>query len=178
MDDARLLDRACKGDEDAFTWLFDTHQRAIYRYATRMCGADAGDDVVQDTFLAVLRSPGRYDPARGGVASYLFGIARHIILKRLAASYGAAAVEGLDTELPANGDTPHETLAKAQDIDAVRAAVNQLPIVYREAIVLCDLEEQEYAAAAAIIGCPIGTVRSRLHRARALLTTRLTCKTA
>lgn len=178
MDDARLLERACTGDEDAFAWLFGTHQRAIYRYATRMCGADAGDDVVQETFLAVLRQPGRYNAARGSVASYLFGIARHVILKRIAARCGAAAVQELDMELPAGGETPLDTLARTQDIDAVRAAVDGLPVVYREAIVLCDLEEQEYAAAAAIIGCPIGTVRSRLHRARALLTARLTCRTA
>jgi len=176
VDDHRLLERACRGDEDAFTRLFGEHQRSIHRYATRMCGADAGDDVVQDTFLAVLRQPGRYDPARGSVASYLFGIARHVILKRLAARYGTAMTDGLDVDPPAGGETPLETMARAQDVDSVRAAVDALPVAYREAIVLCDLEEQDYATAAAIMKCPIGTVRSRLHRARALLGARLICK--
>jgi len=141
-----------------------------------MCGADAGDDVVQDTFLQVLRQPGRYDPSRGSVASYLFGIARHVILKRLAARYGAAMTGALDMDLPAGGETPIETIARAQDVDSVRAAVDALPVAYREAIVLCDLEEQDYATAAAIMKCPIGTVRSRLHRARALLGARLICR--
>ena len=81
--DAGLLERAGKGDADAFSTLFARCQRAIYRYAVHMCGAEAGDDVVQDTFMAILRKSGRYDATRGSVASYLFGIARHMVIKTL-----------------------------------------------------------------------------------------------
>ena len=77
MDDAELLDRARRGDDAAFTQLFGRHQRGIYRYAAHMCGRDAADDVVQETFLVVLRGVHRYDPERSPVAGYLFGIARH-----------------------------------------------------------------------------------------------------
>lgn len=79
VDDLQLLERVRRGDEDAFARLFARHQGPIYRYATQMCGPAAGDDIVQEAFLALLREAGRYDPARGTVLSYLFGIARHHI---------------------------------------------------------------------------------------------------
>jgi DNA-directed RNA polymerase specialized sigma24 family protein len=65
--DERLLERACRGDADAVSRLFASHQASIYRYAVHMCGRDAGDDIVQETFLTVMRQPGRYDSARGPV---------------------------------------------------------------------------------------------------------------
>lgn len=177
MDDAGLLERARKGDESAFSELFARHQRPIYHYAARMCGPDAGDDVVQETFLAVLRQAGRFDPARGTVAGYLFGIARHLVIKRLASNYGPFALEAPDENAVASPDeTPLDALTRAETIDEVRAAVHALPPVYREAVVLCELQGMDYAAAAAIMQCPIGTVRSRLHRGRALLTSRLACR--
>ena len=83
-DDARLLERARQGDETAFSRLFASHQRALYRYAVYMCGDHAGDDIVQETFLAVLRQSDRRDAPTGSVAAYLFGIARHLVMKRLA----------------------------------------------------------------------------------------------
>ncbi len=93
MDDERLLERASRGDADAVSTLFARHQASIYRYAVHMCGRDAGDDVVQETFLTVMRQPGRYDPQRGPVIGYLLGIARNLALKRLASRPGAFAVE-------------------------------------------------------------------------------------
>jgi len=62
---------------------------------------------------------------------------------------------------------------RAEVVGAVRAAIKSLPTAYREVVVLCELEEMDYAGAAAVIGCPVGTVRSRLHRARALLASKL-----
>jgi RNA polymerase sigma-70 factor (ECF subfamily) len=66
-----------------------------------------------------------------------------------------------------------DDLTRAETIAAVREAIASLPPVYREVVVLCELQEMNYADAAAVVECPIGTVRSRLHRARALLTTKL-----
>jgi RNA polymerase sigma-70 factor (ECF subfamily) len=175
VDDAALLERACKGEEAAFSELFARHQRPIYSYAARMCGPAAADDVVQETFLAVLRRAGTYDPARGTVARYLFGIARHLVLKQLGARYNACPADGADegTAAPAIQETPLESLTRAETVDAVRAAVESLPPVYREVVVLCELQEMDYATAADVIQCPIGTVRSRLHRAKAMLMTKL-----
>jgi len=172
VDEAGLLDRARKGDEGAFAELFERHQRAIYRYAVHMCGRDAGDDIVQETFLAVLQQRGRIDTPRGPVIGYLLGIARHRIWKRLAALPPAA--EPLDdgrttVDVAAEDLGVLEALTREQLVAAVRGAVDALPAAYREVVVLCELEELSYAAAADVMACPIGTVRSRLHRGRALL---------
>jgi RNA polymerase sigma-70 factor (ECF subfamily) len=175
VDDATLIARARRGDEGAFSALFTRYQRSIYHYAARMCGRDAGDDVVQETFLAVLRAPGGFDPAKGTLAGYLFGIARHHVMKRLTRQ-GVELLEPPDAEsivATAIDETPFAAVARNELVDAVRQAVEALPVVYREVVVLCDLQELDYVTAAGIIQCPVGTVRSRLHRARALLTARL-----
>ena len=176
MGDERLLERACRGDAEAVSRLFASYQAPIFRYAVHMCGRDAGDDIVQETFLTVMRQPGRYDPARGPVAGYLFGIARNLALKRLTSRGAAVFSDELDrdeqTADPAQ-ETALDSLTRMETIEAVRAAVESLPPLYREVVVLCELQEMDYAAAAAIIQCPVGTVRSRLHRARALLSVKL-----
>jgi RNA polymerase sigma-70 factor (ECF subfamily) len=176
VDDAGLLDRARKGDEGAFAELFGRHQRAIYRFAVHMCGVDAGDDIVQETFLAVLQQRGRNDAPSGPVAGYLMGIARHRVWKRL--SGAGVATTPLDDEMAAEaaGEDQFgalEALTRAETVAAVREAVRSLPPLFREVVVLCDLEEMNYTAAAEALACPVGTVRSRLHRARALLAARL-----
>jgi RNA polymerase sigma-70 factor, ECF subfamily len=177
MTEAQLLRRARQGDEDAFSRLFAGHERAVYRYAAYMCGPDAGDDIVQETFLAVLQQASRSDPPIASVRAYLLGIARHRVLKRL-----GARGPRLETELP-DGDVGPEAdagdlsaldlLVDAERLAAVRAAVHALPPAFREALVLCDLQELPYAEAAAVLQCPVGTVRSRVSRGRALLVTAL-----
>lgn len=167
-----LLRRARDGDEGAFAELYHQHQRPIYRYAARMCGPHAADDVVQEAFLVILQKGERFDAARGTFGGYLFGIARHLVLKQLGPRY-ETPIDG-DAEPPASaGADVLETMTAQERITAVRAAVDALPPAYREVVVLCDLEELDYVAAAQIVGCPIGTVRSRLHRARARLSTSL-----
>jgi RNA polymerase sigma-70 factor, ECF subfamily len=178
VDDVGLLERARRGDAEAFSGLYVRYQRGIYRYAVHMCGRDAGDDIVQETFLAVLRQTGRFDPSRGShVGSYLLGIARHLVLKRLGARVDAAFDDGAGEDaIPAGGvdeESVLDRLTRAELVDAVRAAVRSLPPVFREAVVLCELQELDYAAAAEVLQCPIGTVRSRLSRGRALLAARL-----
>jgi RNA polymerase sigma-70 factor (ECF subfamily) len=174
--DEGLLERANKGDADAVSRLFARYQGPIYRYAVHMCGRDAGDDIVQETFLTLMRQPGRYDPARGSVVGYLFGIARNLALKRLTSRGAAAFSEELDEDEKTTDpeqETALDNLTRMETIEAVRAAVGSLPPLYREVVVLCELQEMDYAAAAGIIQCPIGTVRSRLHRARTLLLAKL-----
>jgi RNA polymerase sigma-70 factor, ECF subfamily len=179
VDDRELLERVRRGDRQAFSELYALHQSAIYRYAAHMCGAAAADDLVQDTFVALLGRPGRYDPARGPILGYLIGIARHFVAKRLAArrSESLESTDALD-EAPdgapeAPAETPLDALSREELVAQVRDAIQSLPLPYREAVVLCELQEMDYAAAAVVMQCPIGTVRSRLHRARALLTAKL-----
>jgi len=170
MDDAGLLGRARTGDETAFSQLFARHQRQLFRYATYMGGADAADDIVQDTFLAVLRQKGRTDTLTGSVIGYLIGIARHLVMKQRAQPW--PAIEE-DIDVPSEEPNAFDQLVLSESVDHVRAAVRSLPPAYREAIVLCELEDIDYADAAGMMQCPVGTVRSRLHRARALLADKL-----
>ena len=114
VDDGALLTRASRGDEAAFSELFARYQRQIYHYAERVCGCASGDDIVQETFLAVLRPSGRFDPAKGTVPGYLFGIARHHVIKRLARR-GATLSEPPEVvaaETIAAHDSPFETSRK------------------------------------------------------------------
>ena len=147
----------------------------------RLQGKIDAADLVQETFLAVLRPSashraGGYDASKGAIGNYLFGIARHFVLKRLSAR--EVATFDLDehdeeTAWPDGRPSVLDGLTRAETIQAVRAAIASLPAVYREAVVLCELQELSYADAAAIAQCPVGTVRSRLHRAKAMLTTKL-----
>ena len=175
MDETGLLERARNGNEHAFSELFSTHQRRLFRYAAYMAGADAADDIVQDTFLAVLGQRDRHDQPTGTVASYLIGIARHLVMKRheRTAGWSLVADDDLDRAPSAEPDALDRLLA-AESVDSIRAAVLSLPPVYREAVVLCELEDLDYAGAAAVMQCPVGTVRSRLSRARGLLAQKLT----
>jgi RNA polymerase sigma-70 factor, ECF subfamily len=178
-DDA-LLRQAAKGDEDAFTLLYRRHQAALYRFAVRMTGnAWGSEEIVQDIFMTLMREPKKYDASRGPLAAYLFGIARNRVMKHL---------ERLPREIPLDEDkengsrggmaavstaTPMHWVEQQERREQVRAAVLDLPAEFREAVVLCELEELSYEDAAQLIGCPIGTIRSRLHRGRALLLAKL-----
>jgi RNA polymerase sigma-70 factor (ECF subfamily) len=174
-----LLRQAAKGNEEAFTVLYRRHQAALYRFALRMTGnAWGAEEVVQDVFMTLMREPKKYDVTRGPLAAYLFGIARNRVMKHLErlprevslneredGSHGGAAV--------VNAFTPMHWAEQRERMDQVRAAVLGLPADFREAVVLCELEELSYEEAAQLLGCPIGTIRSRLHRGRALLLAKL-----
>jgi RNA polymerase sigma-70 factor (ECF subfamily) len=175
VDDADL-EAVGRGDVDAFARLFDRLQGPIFRYVAHMCGRDAADDIVQETFLAMLRRPDGYDSTRGTLVSYLFGIARHFAWKRLSAREVTSLDGGSDEGLSApefDQPTVLDTLTRQESIEAVRVAIQSLPPGYREVVVLCELQEMSYAMAADVVQCPVGTVRSRLHRARSLLVTKL-----
>jgi RNA polymerase sigma-70 factor, ECF subfamily len=128
----------------------------------------------------LIREANNYDPRRGSLAAYLYGIARNHVLRRLERErlFVPFADGSQDEEqftpatLIAQGD-PLGDLTRNEMIEAVRGAVLALPAHYREVVVLCDLHEISYAEAADVIGCAVGTVRSRLHRARAMLIERL-----
>ena len=129
--------------------------------------------------MALMRDGNLYDSARGSVAAYLYGMARNRVLKRLARdrAFVAMSDEG-DDEMAGDPrfitrEDPLAELSRGETIAAVRQAILALPPHYREVVVLCNMQEMNYEQAAAIIGCPVGTVRSRLHRARALLINKL-----
>jgi RNA polymerase sigma-70 factor, ECF subfamily len=174
--DTELLPRIAAGDAEAFTELFRSHSAAVFRFAFHMAGSRSlADDVTQDVFLAVMREAGRYVPGISGEGAWLCGIARNHVRRRLERDRAAVPLRDEDGEgIVATGAwEPLHELVRTERIEAVRRAIATLPVRYREAVVLCDLQERSYADAAATLGCAIGTVRSRLSRGRALLASKL-----
>jgi RNA polymerase sigma-70 factor (ECF subfamily) len=182
--DEELLSAALAGDERAFGELYRRWQGPMFRFARQMCGADGGaEDVVQEVFVALMENGQQFDPTRGPLAAYLYGVARHQARRRLRTDGRYTALDDDRTEGDddgvnggVNGSAVVDVnvdvgamLDQRLSIDLVHRLVITLPVLYREALVLCDLHELGYAEAAAVLGCPVGTVRSRLHRARALL---------
>jgi RNA polymerase sigma-70 factor (ECF subfamily) len=181
LPDGDLIGRIAAGDAEAFASLFRRRQAQVYRFALHMTASPSiAEDVTQDVFLAVMSDARRYDPGRAAVVAWLCGIARNHVRRRmerdrllqpLHADDGRddEAIDGLIVAEPGVlGD-----LTKAESIEALRQAVLTLPVRYREAVVLCDLQELSYADASVALGCAVGTVRSRLHRGRALLAAKL-----
>jgi len=173
--DTGLMQEAARGDREAFAAIYRRHSATVYRFARLMTGCSAAaEDVVQESFLALMRSAGRYDPARGSLSTYLYGVARYQTRRRLRRDrrFVALAPNAIETATtPAAG--PAEQIERQDEIARLRRAILLLPSRYREALVLCELQDLSYVDAAAAMGCAVGTVRSRLHRARALLGERL-----
>ncbi|SPF38681.1 RNA polymerase, sigma-24 subunit, ECF subfamily [Candidatus Sulfopaludibacter sp. SbA4] len=164
--DNRLLTQAAAGDTQAFRTLFEQHSAALFRLAYHLTGAiDAAEDVVQDCFLRLVRHPGRYDPRRGSLRQYLYGMVRNLVRQRWQAEGRLLALEDilLDDD-PA--DAPLDTALQAEVSDAVQSAIAALPALQREAIVLFEFEGLSLEEVAAAAGCDAGTVKSRLYRAR------------
>jgi RNA polymerase sigma-70 factor (ECF subfamily) len=175
--DETLVRRIAEGDVDALALLFQRRQQNVYRFALHLTGSPSlADDVTQDVFVVVIRDAHRFEPGRAAVPAWLCGIARNFVRRRLAADRGAASIdvdEGLEAALPAASPDPLDALTSAEAIESLRRAVLTLPLRYREAVVLCDLQELSYVDAAAALDCPVGTVRSRLNRGRAMLTAKM-----
>jgi RNA polymerase sigma-70 factor (ECF subfamily) len=171
IDDQELLGRMLGGDEDAFTLLYRRRQGGIYRFALHMTGnAAVAEDVTQEVFMMLIECRERFEPARGSVAAFLYGIARNLVLRRI--EKDRASLETEIADLACDGDLLQD-LTRQETIDQVRRAVLSLPAVYREAVVLCDLQDMNYLDAAAALDCPVGTVRSRLSRGRSMLAQKL-----
>jgi RNA polymerase sigma-70 factor, ECF subfamily len=155
LSDEKLLGPALHGDEAAFTELYRRRQGPVYRFALHMTGDTAvSEDVTQEVFLALLESGGRFDPSRGTLLSFLYGIARNLVLRRLEKK----RQEDSDAlaEEPAADEDVLDGLTRRETIEAVRSAVLSLPMPYREAVVLCDLENASYEDAAGALDCPVG----------------------
>jgi RNA polymerase sigma-70 factor (ECF subfamily) len=170
--DDSLLRLSNEGQEEAFVELYRRRRLQIYKFAMHMSGSSAlAEEVTQEVFLSLIRNPETFDPSRGSVAAYLYGIARNHMLRVLEKNRLYVAIE--DETVPSNDDTPLGDLTRSETIESVRQAVLSLPANYREAVVLCDLQEVSYADAAGLLAVPIGTVRSRLSRGRAMLVEKL-----
>ena len=140
---------------------FDEYHQAVYRFAYRLTGqADLAEDITQESFLALLRAPHRFDPQKAGMKTFLFAIARNLTLKQ----YRDQGGEHLFDELqPPAAFDPRCMLDIAV---AVATAVAGLPHLQREAVILFEYEGATLEEISHIVQADIGTVKSRLHRAR------------
>ena len=176
-DDSDYMARLAAGDAGALRHLYERHGRALLRFSVAMCRSrQVAEDLVHDTFVALLREPFAFDPALGSVYGYLCGVLRHRVSRHYRQEKRWVALADDESAEPVASDAPHaaDEIARTEVTAAFRRAMLELPLQHREIIALCDLEELPYATVANILACPVGTVRSRLHRARALLSIRLT----
>jgi len=220
IDEGMLLRRMVAGDEAAFTLLYRRKHPAIYRFALHMSGnAAMAEDVTQEVFMTLIRDAKRFDPARGTLGGFLFGVARNHLRRRWEQERNSVPLPESADELDAmmarsspgrvggkNGTSGYgngnanghsngngmghangngncagvsaymlhrDDFASLENVTRVRQAIATLPENYREVVVLCELDELSYEEAAAALDCPVGTVRSRLHRARAILVEKL-----
>ena len=175
-EDLALLNEMRRGNAAAFEALYRRHQGPLYRFALLRCGApDTAADVVQEIFLALLADKLKFDPLRGALQGFLFGVARNLVLKREEANgrYVSIARDGDDendehvTVDPA--PQPVDRLLADETAETVRRALQSLAPHYRDVIILYEMHDMSYVEIAHIFGIDIGTVRSRLSRARAKL---------
>jgi RNA polymerase sigma-70 factor (ECF subfamily) len=182
LSDDELLRLMLAGDEAAFAQVYRRHHARVFRFALQMSGERAvAEDVTQETFLTLVRDGARFCSSQGALTSFLYGIARNHLKRHFAreSRYTPLDAEAEDENAKFSTDDfkatndPLDALTRDAEIDKLRRAILSLPEHYREAIVLCELHEMNYEAAARALECPIGTIRSRLSRARALLVERL-----
>lgn len=179
--DRQLFERALAGEEAAFVSLYRRWQGSIYRFSLRISGSEPiAEDITQEVFLSLMKGESRFDVSLGSFSSYLYGIARNKVLRRMTRERVFTPIfEDLEEkcggwqEVSCIQSDPLGALTHRERIESLQRAISTLPLRYREVVVLCELQELNYAEAARVIGCPEGTIRSRLHRARILLLDKL-----
>jgi len=172
LSDEDLVRAALGGSGDAIAAIYRRHGGLVYRFALQMSrNAALSEEVTQEVFLALLTRFDRFDAGRGALSTWLCGIARRQLWKHMERNQAACALddeEAAEPECPDDG--PAEFLLRSEAVAAVRAGMDELPAALREVVILCALEEMSYEQAAQVLAVPVGTVRSRLHRAKARLT--------
>jgi RNA polymerase sigma-70 factor (ECF subfamily) len=172
LTDPQLHRSALAGSGEAIAALYNRHGGLVYRFTLRMSGnVSIAEEITQEVFLALLTQIDRFDAARGSLSTWLCGIARRKLWKHLERNNDTLFDFDEDNaaELPCTNDGPAELLLRQEAVAAVRAGMDELPLPLREVVILCALEEMSYEQVANILAVPVGTVRSRLHRAKARL---------
>jgi len=165
MTDERLLAQASRGDEAAFLALYEHHRDPVFRFAYRLLGSvELAEDIAHDCFLSLLRKPEGFDPARASLRTYLLAAARNLAMKHFRGLRGSDALEDLAEEpVLAESLGPLRQLLDEELSVVVRRAIEDLPPLQREAIVLFEYEELMLSEIAAIVGTDVGTVKARLY---------------
>jgi RNA polymerase sigma-70 factor (ECF subfamily) len=168
MTDERLLAEAGRGDEAAFLALYERHRDAVFGFAYRLLGStELAEDVAHDCFLSLLKKHDSFDPARASLRTYLLAAARNLAMKHFRGARGEDALDDLAEEpfVPERHGPLHQLLDEELSQE-VRRAIDSLPPLQREALVLFEYEELMLSEIALVVGADVGTVKARLHRAR------------
>lgn len=179
-EDLALLIDIKRGNQAAFETLYRRHQGPLYRFALLRSGSpDTAADIVQEIFMAIIEDSLKFDPARGVLQGFLFGVARNMLLKREAMQHRFISTSHSPADEDSESDEenwridptvpPLERLLDQQQAEAVRLALRLLAPHYRDVIILYEMHDLSYVEIAQICNIDIGTVRSRLSRARARL---------
>jgi RNA polymerase sigma-70 factor (ECF subfamily) len=174
LPDTDLVRRAAAGDRQAFGEMYRRYHSVVYRFARMMAGSAAvAEDVTQEAFVVLIRDLHRYRPQRAGLATYLYGVARNLTRSRLRRERRFVRLDAIPEHATAAEDDPGAALAGSEERERLRQAIGALPSRYREVVILCGVHGLSYADAAAVLGTPVGTVRSRLNRGRRAIADRL-----
>lgn len=188
LPDIELVRRMRNGDQGAFVTLYRRHQAALYRYAVLRCGsAQVAADVVQEVFVGLMSNQYHYDGLKGNLLYFLFGVARNLAMKfdevtqhrfqNLESVSPLFDSESDDMDAPmevmSEEPNPFERLLQHQMAEDLRVAINDLSPHYRDVLILYEMQEMSYLDIADICQINVGTVRSRLSRARQALAERL-----
>jgi RNA polymerase sigma-70 factor (ECF subfamily) len=176
--DSELLRQMYAGVAAAFEALYRRHQGPLYRFCLmRSSSAQIAADVVQETFIGLLTGAFKFDPLRGSLPNFLFGVGRNLVMKQDKPSAQPSWIDSDDDEDTQDAvcaaPTPLQRLLLNEQAEQVRLALSTLPPHYRDVLILYELHERSYLDIAAICQLDIGTVRSRLSRGRAALGKRL-----
>jgi RNA polymerase sigma-70 factor (ECF subfamily) len=174
MDDGFLIRQVLGGNRNAFRLLVIRYQRPVFRFLGGLgFEAAAAEELAQEAFLRAYRSLADYDPDRARFSTWLFTIAKHLALNEAARSHRCAPHvawhEPAAAELPAPSGQPHEVAEQAERSRRVRQAIGKLPEFLRGTLVLAYVQELSMQDIAAIEGCAVGTVKSRIARGKQLL---------
>jgi RNA polymerase sigma factor (sigma-70 family) len=170
--DEALLRAVAGGDAGALTRLYERHGGALFGYLYRLAGDRmTAEEILQDTMLAVWRSAAAFE-GRSKATTWLFGVARRQAHNRLRGRPGPEPVPV--PERPDEGAGPDELAIAAAGGTPVAAAIDRLPEHHRDVIALVFVAGLPLADVAEVLAIPVGTVKSRLHHARAAVAAALT----
>lgn len=173
--DAELMTRTRSGDHDAFAMLVDRHKHPLVNYLTHMTGSrDKAEEFAQEAFVRLYESANRYNE-QGKLAPYLFRIATNVARGEAARNRlrNALLLRFLTRDEAIDDESPHRRVLAGEVRDQVTAALESLPVAYRAAVVLREIEGWSYDDIAQALGCSEGTVKSRISRGRDELRKRL-----
>jgi len=171
MTDEDLLELAASGNEAAFTLLYQRHRDPVFRFAYRLLQSrEMAEEITHDCFLSLIKKPKRFktDDRRASLRTYLCAAVRNLSFKHLRRGSNEVEIdddasEGLKTPV---SQEPLQQLLDVEISEAVRKAVGTLPLLQREALILFEYEEMTLSEIAEVAGVDVGTVKSRLYRAR------------